>query len=119
MSCGIRSIVTGGVGVTTENCLTWNVTNIGRQPVVLTHIGGRFRDKSGFMVQTHVAMPQTLQPGQYFIDWMDDFSNIDTDALVDLSAYDSIGNTYKASIKDMKEVKEEINKRGLTGLLKT
>ena len=64
-----------GAGIRKEDALTWTVTNIGREPVVLTYMGGKLADKNYFVVLTHQRLPQLLQPGAYFTDYMDGCSN--------------------------------------------
>jgi hypothetical protein len=107
VSCYIGLIVQEGVGIEKEDLLFWNVTNIGRQPVLLTNIGGQTED-SHFTVKTHQPLSMMLQPGEYFTDYVDDYSNIDIKNLKALTATDSVGKTYQVSRKQLKEVKERL-----------
>lgn len=113
VKCFMGVMATPGVGIDKDNCLIWNITNVGTQPVVLTTIGGRFKDRSGFLLHANLPLPRTLQPGEYVIDWMDDFSNLEPEDITELSAYDSIGKVYKAHKRDLAKVIEELKKRGL------
>lgn len=94
--CYVGLIAQPGVGIHKENVLIWTVTNVGRQPIVLTHIGGMLKHPEQFMAQTNIPLPQTLQPGDYFIDYMEDYSNLDANNLNALMAISSLGKQYKA-----------------------
>lgn len=85
--------------------LIWNVTNIGKEPVVLTNIGGSF-GKTAFIVNTRNPLPRTLAAADYFTGFSDDLSVLKPD-LIYLAAYDSLGRTFKAPNKTIKELKRK------------
>jgi len=85
--------------------LVWNVTNIGKEPVVLTNIGGSYR-KTAFVVNTRNPLPHTLAASDYFTGFSDDLSVLKPD-LISLTAYDSLGRTFKAPKKAIKELKRK------------
>lgn len=85
--------------------LIWSVTNIGKESVVLTHIGGSY-GKTEFIVNTREPLPITLEPGQYFSSQADDFSALKKE-LQCLHAYDSLGRRFKAPRKTVPELKRK------------
>lgn len=107
VNCYFGMIVQEGVGIEKEDVLFWTITNIGRKPVLLTHIGGQLKD-THFMLKDHVGLPKMLQPGEYVSDHMDEFSVFKGKELKNLTAIDSIGRTYKAPKKQLNKVKERL-----------
>jgi hypothetical protein len=85
--------------------LMWRVTNIGKEPVVLTNIGGNLGATS-FAINTREPLPATLKPGEYFSSQTYDFSVL-TSELRYLAAYDSLGRTFKAPAKNVRELKRK------------
>jgi len=49
-----------------------------------------------------------LQPGEYFSDHMTDYEKLEPDELKALTAFDSLGRTYKAPKKEFEEVKRRL-----------
>jgi len=88
-----------------ENLLVWTVTNIGREPVVLTTVGGSFGE-TAFLINTGDPLPKTLAPGDYFTGYTNDLSVLEP-KLKYLAAYDSLGRTFKAPKKTVKKLKEK------------
>ena len=88
-----------------KRLLIWNVTNIGKEAVVLTNIGGSFGE-TAFVVNTRDPLPRTLGPGDYFTGFSDDLSVLKPE-LQNLCAHDSIGRVFKASRKAVKELKRK------------
>jgi hypothetical protein len=107
VNCYFGMIVQEGVGIEKENVLFWNITNIGRKPVVLTQMGGRFKDNY-FVLKQHVTLPRTLQPGEFVTGYMEDFSIMEGKDVKTLTAIDSIGRIYKAPRKQVREVKKDL-----------
>jgi len=70
VSCYIGKLVSSG-GLTDETPrLVYQVTNIGRRPVNVVNIGGSYKDGTNFAI-LKAELPQTLQPGEYFIEYVD------------------------------------------------
>ena len=90
--------VVGDIPPDSRTHLVYNVTNVGRRTVVLTHIGGAIRKDRHFMVSTRGPMPRTLQPGEFFLEYSHDLSVLDEHPEA-LWAIDSIGNHWKISRK--------------------
>lgn len=109
VSCYVGSLVTPGVRIKKGNCLIWNVVNVGRQPVLLTNIGGMFENNTGFIVQTTTPLPKMLSPGEYVLDHMVDFMSLDGKNLKALVAMDSFGRVFKAPRKQLKELQKRMD----------
>ena len=103
--CYVGHIVGDAAISSDKNWLMWRVTNIGKEPVVLTHVGGSF-GKTHFMINTREPLPVTLKPGEYYSTQTDDFSILEG-RLEYLSALDSLGRTFKASKKSTREMKRK------------
>ena len=94
-------------GIDLKNYLVWNVTNVGRQSVLLTHIGGVNRNKTAFLIPNpRTPLPKMLQPGEYVLEYIEDLSVLGNN-LVALTASDSCGRTFKAPRKQIKKLKRE------------
>jgi len=108
VTCFFGLIAGGNLGVEHKDCLIWTVTNVGRQPVFLKQIGGSLREDRHWVNFGHTDLPKMLKPGEYVVDFMDDFSSINIDEISAFTAYDSLGNTYRAPRKQMKVAKENL-----------
>lgn len=105
VSCYIGKLVGGSVGVDPNSYLVWNITNIGKEPVLLTHVGGATA-KEGFMLTTHQPLPKMLQPGEYVLEYSDELSVLGPE-LKHLWAIDSLGRNFKAPRRQLKELKKK------------
>lgn len=103
--CFVGNIVGDAVISSNKQWLIWRVTNIGKEPVVLTHVGGSF-GQTAFIIDSREPLPITLEPGQYFSSQTDDFSALD-ERLKYLAAYDSLGRIFKAPKKMTRELKRK------------
>ena len=75
---------------------------------MLTQIGGKLKHPEHFIALTHNPLPQMLQPGEYFTDYMEDYSNLDASNLNALMAVSSLGKEYKAPKKQLARIREKI-----------
>jgi hypothetical protein len=91
--------------------LVYNVTNIGRRPVVVTHIGGALRKDRHFMVNTRGPMPRTLQPGEYFLEYSHDLSVLNERPQA-LWAIDSVGNYWRIPRKALRHLLNDYHTTG-------
>jgi hypothetical protein len=73
--------------------LVYRVTNAGRKPAVLTHIGGGFTERKHFMIDRR-DLPKTLQPGDFYLGYSDDISVLDKKPIA-LWAIDSLNRHWK------------------------
>ena len=106
VSCWVGDMVKPGVGVYPNKYLVWQITNIGNEPVVLIHIGGKLNDGKHFMIMMQQAPPVTLKPGDYIIEKDDDLNVLDGNLKV-LWAIDSLNRHFKVPYKQIKRLKEE------------
>jgi len=83
--------------------LFYHVTNTGRRPVVVTHIGGAIRKDRHFMINPRGQMPRTLQPGEYFLEYSHDLSVLD-ESPQSLWAIDSVGKHWAVPRKQMRQL---------------
>lgn len=104
VTCYVGSIITPGVGADPRQLLCWNVTNVGREPVVLTHIGGGYKSGTEFLVNTRNPLPMTLKQGEYIVDFTDDLSVLG-ERLNFLCAMDSLGRKFKAPWLQVRKLK--------------
>lgn len=105
VSCYVGRMFDDVNGLDPNKYLIWNVTNIGRTPVCLTSIGGENNDGTAFIAK-NAKVPKILQPGEYVIESMNDFSVLNV-KLKALTATDSIGRTFRAPRKQLKKLKNE------------
>ncbi len=89
--------------------LIYNVTNVGRRSVVVTHIGGAIRKDEHFMINTRGPMPRTLQPGEYMLENSPDLSMLDETPEA-LWAIDSLNNYWKVPRKMLRQLIDDRQK---------
>lgn len=104
VSCYIGIMVGGGVR-DPNKYLVYNVTNIGREPVMLTHIGGR-KKKNSFILNPHQRLPRMLKPGEYVLEYSHSLEVLGQE-LVALTATDSLGRTWKAPRRQVRKLKSD------------
>lgn len=109
VSCYLANLVSEGEGVDPNTYLTWCVTNIGKQPIMVTHIGGARKD-CHFMIKTKNILPKMLQPGEYFLECSSELTILKDD-LKTLHAIDSLNKYYKAPGKVVKKLKEDFKQK--------
>jgi len=106
VSCYISQARQLGRGVVADNLLVWAVTNVGRKPVMLHHIGGQRGKKHEDWIVTAPRggqLPKMLRPGDYYMGCQDNLQGIGPD-LRSLWAYDTLGRRYYASKKQVRAV---------------
>lgn len=120
VSCYIGQIGQMGVGVVADNLLVWNVTNVGRQPVMVSQIGGKRKKRPQHwlvIAPKGEQLPKMLNPGEYFMGYTDDLGGIQPD-VTDLWAIDTLGRRYRASSRQVRKVLADIAERRNVGELK-
>jgi hypothetical protein len=85
--------------------LVYRVTNAGRKPAVLTHIGGNFGERKHFMVPT-TDLPKTLQPGDFYLGYSEDISVLDRKPTA-IWAIDSLNHYWKIPKKMLRYLLED------------
>lgn len=107
----LAEIHSEAVGLLAKDKLWYKVTNVGRQPIWLTSIGGGLRSGQNFLLKVPVQFPIKLDPGQTFDDASVDAKEVQEhlsgpDQLTFLGAWDSLNKVHK------------VPRRRLTALLK-
>jgi hypothetical protein len=101
-----RGVLRGGEGLPDpKTYLVYNVTNIGRRPIIVTNIGGARTKEVHFLVDTRGPMPRTLQQGEYFVECAD-VSILDEQPEA-LWAVDSLNRQWRISRKALRRLMRE------------
>jgi len=107
VDCYIGNQVIEGVGIVKKQLLVWNITNIGKREIIISHIGGKL-SKSDFILSTRNQMPHKLRPGEYILEYSNDLSILSDDKLK-LLVLDTLGNEYSPKKKRLREAKRKYN----------
>lgn len=86
--------------------LIYKVTDIGRKPILVTQVGGGYRNGEQFLINPNCPMPKELKPGEYFLEYSPDLSILDKD-LRFLGVWDSLGKIHKADRKTFRMLKRK------------
>ena len=105
VSCHIGKVVDKAMGVSPNKYIVYIITNTGREPVVLTHIGGTLKNNQFIAIPSH-KLPRVLKPNEYIIDYYADPSVL-TMGLKNLWAMDSSNKKHKAPTRQIKKMKKE------------
>ena len=109
VNCYVGEKYSIDVGLDPKKYLIYQVTNEGKKPIVVTHIGGTKKDKEfSEFVYGSAKLPKRLEPGEYIIE--DNITDLTVlkEGLIAIWAKDSLGKTYKL---DKKQFKKLINRR--------
>jgi len=77
------------------------VTNVGRRPIMVTHVGGSTTTKPFFILPQN--LPRMLQPGEYLVEQTFELERLN-DELRSLWVTDSLGREYKAPAKLLRKL---------------
>jgi len=100
-----------GVGDIEKDKLWYKVTNVGRQPIYLTQIGGGYKTRGKhFMLATAEHLPRKLEPGEAFNDASADTKGLDAQRVSFLGAWDSFNKVHKLPKGDLKALLEDIRR---------
>ena len=103
--CYIGNIIIPGGPKDENDYLVYSITNVGRKPTLVTHIGGKTKEND-FMI-TPRELPKMLKPGEYLLEYTRDLSILN-DNLLCLWALDSFGKAHKVK----KSVLKDLIKKG-------
>jgi hypothetical protein len=98
--------VQGGTTIAKDR-LWYKVTNVGRQPVWLHSIGGRYKrgsQHSNFIIATAKGLPVKLEPGEVFNDTSSDATKLDVMRVRYLCAWDTKNKIHKAPNQELQEL---------------
>ena len=101
--------VSPGLGNIWKDKLWYKVTNVGRQPIYLTHIGGGYAEGKHFIIATTEELPKELEPGESFNDASSDAKELTTKSVTFLGAWDSLNGLHKLPKKELKALLEDIS----------
>lgn len=108
--CYIGNIIISCTPPDDTEYLMYIVTNVGRKPILVTHIGGKKRNKKDFFITSN-NFPKMLNPGEYLTEYTPDLSLLNEN-LVSLWAIDSLGKAHKVNKSVVKKlIKERKEKR--------
>jgi hypothetical protein len=110
--CYIGQTMGGSAAEDAKRRLVYYVTNTGRRPILVTHIGGAFTKESHFIVPTRVQMPRMLQPGEYLLEYSRDLSTLERKPQA-LWAIDSVGKYWKIPRRQLRRLIRESQKETL------
>jgi hypothetical protein len=105
VSCYIGKVVDKMTGISPNKYLVYIITNTGKEPIVLTHIGGTLKNNQFLAIPNH-KLPRVLKPNEYIIDYYADLSVLKM-GLKHLWAIDSLARKHKAPKKQIKKMKKE------------
>jgi hypothetical protein len=98
-----------GVGDIAKDKLWYKVTNVGRQPIYLTQIGGGYKTRGKFfLIATPEQLPRKLEPGEAFDDASSDAMQLATERIAFLGAWDSFDKVHKLPRRDLKALLKDI-----------
>jgi hypothetical protein len=92
-----------------EDKLCYEVTNVGRQPIWLTQIGGVYRTRGDdFMIPLN-QLPKKLEPGETFnAASPSDAENLDAERVLFFGAWDSFGKIHKLPRRQLKALLKDL-----------
>jgi hypothetical protein len=100
------NMVQGGV-VIAKDRLWFKVTNVGRQPIWLSNIGGRNKGRSPkrhFIIVTAQSLPVKLEPGEVFSDTSSDVNKSNLERVRYFCAWDTKDKVHKAPKRQLQEL---------------
>ena len=101
-------MIMGGVGTIAKDRLWYKVTNIGRQPIWLHSIGGRYKrgqPQRHFVIATARELPVKLEPGEVFHDTSSDTTKLGPERVRYLCAWDTKNGIHKAPRRQLLELR--------------
>lgn len=103
----VRANMAQGGAVIARDRLWFKVTNVGRQPIWLHSVGGRYKrrnPRSHFIIVTAQGLPVKLEPGEAFNDTSSDAKKLGLEKVRYLCAWDSKGKVHKAPSRQLQEL---------------
>jgi len=104
--CYIGQTRGGSAGEDARRRLVYHVTNTGRRPIVVTHLGGAWSPKQHFLIPTAIPLPRTLQAGDFLLEYTDDLSMLSPPPQA-LWAIDSLQRHWKIPRRQLRQILRE------------
>ena len=101
--CSIGDLIIPDGPEDENDCLVYKITNVGRKPVLVTHIGGTMKEKNFLISPNQIKWPKWLDPREYLLECTADLSILN-DSLLCLWASDSLEKTYKVKKRVLKDL---------------
>ncbi len=101
LHCYIGNDIAPGQPPDDTHYLFFSVTNVGRRPIMVTHVGGSTTTKPFFILPQN--LPRMLQPGEYLVEQTFELERLN-DELRSLWVTDSLGREYKAPAKLLRKL---------------
>lgn len=112
VNVSLAEIFSAGVGRIATDKLWYKVTNVGRQPIWLSQIGGGLSNGKHFLITVQKQFPIKLDPGQEFSDASADASQLDgPEKILFLGAWDTLGKIHKVPRRRLKVLLKELRER--------
>lgn len=87
----------------------WSITNSGRRPIVVLHVGGELQQKGkNFIILPHAQLPKTLAPGETMTEYSPDIEKLRN--AKSLCVWDTLGRIYRAPKQRVESVKVDLEK---------
>lgn len=109
-------VSSGAVNIHSPDKLWYKVTNVGRQPLWLSQIGGGTAGGKEFLLATTKQLPIKLDPGETFDDFSAEASQLDKhldgpEKVTFLGAWDTLGKIHKLPRRRLKVFLKELRER--------
>ncbi len=101
--CYISNVINLGGPKDENDYLAYEITNVGRERVLVTHIGGTMKEKNFSLSPNQIEWPRMLGPGEFLLEYTADLSILN-DSLLCLWASDSLKKTYKVKKRVLKDL---------------
>jgi hypothetical protein len=110
VACYVAKIVDLQEESSSGDLLAYRVANTGGKPIIVSSVGGTYRNGKQFMlVPNMVALPKSLQPGEYIS--ISGLLPNDVDRVDHFWVADGLGKEWKVTAKTvMKELKSRDNR---------
>lgn len=112
INADVRDLVAiGGGGTVKKDVLFIEVTNVGRVPVTISGIGGKYDDGKKFMIiPNHTRLPKRLERGERMQEMSEDRDGIHKmqTHLNSLECWDTYGRYHRMPKKALKKLRRQI-----------
>jgi hypothetical protein len=95
----------GGGPVDDTNYLVCKITNVGRQALMVTHLGSKLNDGTGNHLHFNARyLPKMLAPGEYLLEHIHKWEQYAA-RLRDITVTDSFGHVYRAPGREVRAIR--------------